>query len=133
MRLSFIDPFWLGSVGFIFLLLPVLTLLSLTASRSLVKIGLPPMNTTTNEVATGCFPFTDDNDVNKIKSRAIVVPRGGCDFYNKTKHFADAGASMVIVKNEDDDLSIMRMGISPRWKGLEFRIPIVMVNGKNGR
>jgi len=37
---------------------------------------------------------------------------------------------MVLVKN--DDRGIVRMGISPRWKGMEFEIPIVMVGDASG-
>lgn len=80
-------------------------------------------------LSTGCEPFTNLEDVAAINGETIVVERGGCDFYNKTVNFRNAGAEMIIVGNTDE-LSIMRMGISPRWKGLDFHLPVLLVNGK---
>jgi len=95
------------------------------------RVGLPPLNTTTGSPSDGCSPYTDASDLTQISGKAIVVSRGGCDFYNKTVHLAEAGASAIIVKNTEE-LSIMRMGVSPRWLGLSLRIPLVMVSGADG-
>lgn len=40
-------------------------------------------------------------------SEAIVVERGSCTFLSKVRHARDAGASIVIIVNDDRDMAVM--------------------------
>jgi len=66
----------------------------------------------------------------QVTGKAVIVPRGGCNFYNKTKVLMDAGAAAVIIVNTDETLS--RPGIQPKWKGFDLKVPFVLVGQTDG-
>jgi len=63
---------------------------------------------------------------NDIKGKYVLVRRGGCPFVKKAEHIQAAGGKLMIVGSMHP--YIVRMGVEPRWKGLNTAIPVVMVS-----
>lgn len=67
---------------------------------------------------------------NAIRGKAVVIPRGKCQFIEKAEYGKHADASMVIIANTETTIS--RLGVEPRWRGLDIDVPVVMVTDKGG-
>ncbi len=63
---------------------------------------------------------------NDVKGKAVLVRRGGCPFVKKAEEVQAAGGRVVILGNSHP--YIVRMGVEPRWKGLNTVVPVVMVS-----
>lgn len=63
---------------------------------------------------------------NDVKGKVILVRRGGCPFVKKAETVQAAGAAVMAVGSLHP--YILRMGVEPRWKGLNTMIPVVMVS-----
>lgn len=70
--------------------------------------------------AEACGPLQ-----NNVKGKIVLVRRGSCAFVKKTEEVQAAGGSAVIISSMAG--SMIRMGVDPRWKGLNTAIPVVMV------
>lgn len=68
-----------------------------------------------------CSPILND-----IKGKAVLVRRGGCPFVKKAEEIQAAGGRAMVVGNHQP--YIVRMGVEPRWKGLNTAIPVLMVS-----
>lgn len=71
--------------------------------------------------AEACDPLEKD-----YKGKAVLVRRGTCSFVQKAENVQAAGGAAMIVGSVHSHL--LRMGVEPRWKGLNTVIPIVMVS-----
>eukprot|EP00605_Chrysophyceae_sp_TOSAG23-4_P001962 GSChrysophyteH1.ASY1.ANO1.2173.1 assembled CDS len=71
--------------------------------------------------AEACTPIE-----NNVKGKAVLVRRGGCPFVKKAEEVQNAGGRVIILGN--NHAHIVRMGVEPRWKGLDTIIPVVMVS-----
>lgn len=63
---------------------------------------------------------------NDIKGKVVLVRRGGCPFVKKAEEVQAAGGRVMVLGNTHSH--IVRMGVEPRWKGLDTAIPIVMIS-----
>lgn len=63
---------------------------------------------------------------NDIKGKVVLVRRGGCPFVKKAEEVQAAGGRVMVLGNLHSH--IVRMGVEPRWKGLDTIIPVVMVS-----
>lgn len=68
-----------------------------------------------------CGPLEND-----VKGKAVLVRRGTCPFVKKAESVQNAGGTIMIVGSLNS--YIVRMGVEPRWKGLNTVIPVVMVS-----
>jgi hypothetical protein len=84
----------------------------------------------TGDMHTACEAMSA-TDAAKVKGKVVVVERGECNFYNKTKVLMDAGATGVVIVNDDDYIS--RPGVQPKWLGFELFIPYMMVGFGDGQ
>ena len=71
--------------------------------------------------AEACGPLEND-----VKGKAVLVRRGSCPFVKKAEEVQAAGGRIMIVGSLHP--YIVRMGVEPRWKGLQTAIPVVMVS-----
>lgn len=71
--------------------------------------------------AEACDPLLKD-----YKGKAVLVRRGTCSFVQKAENVQAAGGVAMIVGSVHPHL--LRMGVEPRWKGLNTVIPVVMVS-----
>lgn len=71
--------------------------------------------------AEACTPIEND-----IRGKIVLVRRGSCPFVKKAEEIQAAGGRAMIVGNSYS--YIVRMGVEPRWKGLNTVIPVVMVS-----
>lgn len=71
--------------------------------------------------AEACTPLEND-----VKGKTVLVRRGGCPFVKKAEEVQAAGGRVMVLGNLHPH--IVRMGVEPRWKGLNTVIPIVMVS-----
>jgi len=71
-------------------------------------------------------PEACDTIANDVKGKIVLVRRGGCPFVQKAETVQSAGGSVMIVGSLHP--YIVRMGVEPRWKGLNTAIPVVMVS-----
>ena len=71
--------------------------------------------------AEACGPIEND-----IKGKVVLVRRGGCPFVKKAEEVQAAGGRVIVLGNMHPQL--VRMGVEPRWKGLNTVIPVVMVS-----
>mmetsp|Transcript_22223 Transcript_22223/g.32332 ORF Transcript_22223/g.32332 Transcript_22223/m.32332 type:complete len:459 (+) Transcript_22223:67-1443(+) len=71
--------------------------------------------------AEACEPLEKD-----VKGKAVLVRRGSCSFVQKAEHVQNAGGIAMIVSSLHSHL--LRMGVEPRWKGLNTAIPVVGVS-----
>jgi hypothetical protein len=69
-----------------------------------------------------CSPLTN---VAEVRDKAVLVRRGGCPFVKKAEEIQAAGGRMLIGNQHP---YLVRMGVEPRWKGLNIAIPVVMVS-----
>lgn len=71
--------------------------------------------------ADACSPIE-----NNVQGKIVLVRRGGCPFVKKAENIQAAlGRAMVVGSGHP---YIVRMGVEPRWKGLNTGIPILMVS-----
>ena len=70
-----------------------------------------------------CRPLEND-----VKGKVVLVRRGGCSFVKKSENIQAAGGRTMIVGSTHP--YIVRMGVEPRWKGLNTAIPVVMVSNR---
>ncbi len=73
-----------------------------------------------------CSPIEND-----IKGKAVLVRRGSCPFVKKAEEIQAAGGRVMIIGNQHP--YIVRMGVEPRWKGLNTVIPVIMVSKRSYR
>lgn len=71
--------------------------------------------------AEACGPLE-----NNVKGKIVLVRRGTCPFVKKAEEVQTAGGSVMVVGSMQP--YIVRMGVEPRWKGLNTAIPVVMVS-----
>eukprot|EP00599_Poterioochromonas_sp_BG-1_P012578 CAMPEP_0173161904 /NCGR_PEP_ID=MMETSP1105-20130129/18906_1 /TAXON_ID=2985 /ORGANISM="Ochromonas sp., Strain BG-1" /LENGTH=476 /DNA_ID=CAMNT_0014081465 /DNA_START=8 /DNA_END=1438 /DNA_ORIENTATION=- len=71
--------------------------------------------------AEACTPLEND-----VRGKAVLVRRGGCPFVKKAEEIQAAGGRVMIVGNQYS--YIVRMGVEPRWKGLNTVIPVIMIS-----
>lgn len=74
--------------------------------------------------AEACSPL-DGN----FRGKAVLVRRGSCPFVQKAENVMAAGGAIMIVGSAHSYL--LRMGVEPRWKGLNTAIPVVMVTKRS--
>eukprot|EP01039_Chlorochromonas_danica_P001312 gene1312-1433_t len=74
--------------------------------------------------AEACAPIE-----NNVKGKAVLVRRGSCPFVKKAEEVQAAGGKLMIVGSQQP--YIVRMGVEPRWKGLNTVIPVVMVSKRS--
>jgi hypothetical protein len=74
--------------------------------------------------AEACGPIEND-----VKGKAVLVRRGGCPFVKKAEEVQAAGGRVMLLGNMHPH--IVRMGVEPRWKGLNTVIPVVMVSKRS--
>lgn len=79
------------------------------------------MNLIVAKPAEACGPLEND-----VKGKAVLVRRGNCPFVKKAEEVQAAGGRIMIVGSLHP--YIVRMGVEPRWKGLQTAIPVVMVS-----
>jgi len=70
-----------------------------------------------------CRPLEND-----VKGKVVLVRRGGCSFVKKSENIQASGGRTMIVGSMHP--YIVRMGVEPRWKGLNTAIPVVMVSNR---
>lgn len=71
--------------------------------------------------AEACAPLE-----NNVKGKIVLVRRGTCPFVKKAEEVQTAGGAVMMVGNMQP--YIVRMGVEPRWKGLNTAIPVIMVS-----
>lgn len=71
--------------------------------------------------AEACDPIEKD-----VKGKVVLVRRGVCPFVQKAENVQAAGGVAIIVSSLDTH--IIRMGVEPRWKGLNTAIPAICVS-----
>jgi len=79
------------------------------------------MNLIVAKPAEACGPLEND-----VRGKAVLVRRGSCPFVKKAEEVQAAGGRVMIVGSLHP--YIVRMGVEPRWKGLQTAIPVVMVS-----
>lgn len=77
-------------------------------------------NIVMSKPAEACDPLEKD-----VKGKIVVVRRGSCPFVQKAENVQNAGGVAVIVSSLNTH--IFRMGVEPRWKGLNTAIPVISV------
>lgn len=65
---------------------------------------------------------------NDVKGKVVLVRRGGCPFVKKAEEVQSAGGKVMVLGNTSPH--IVRMGVEPRWKGLNTVITVVMVSSR---
>lgn len=63
---------------------------------------------------------------NNVKGKIVLVRRGSCPFIKKVENVEAAGGSVVVLGSTTPYL--LRMGVEPRWKGLNTAIAVAMVS-----
>eukprot|EP00600_Ochromonadales_sp_CCMP1393_P006289 CAMPEP_0174963254 /NCGR_PEP_ID=MMETSP0004_2-20121128/5229_1 /TAXON_ID=420556 /ORGANISM="Ochromonas sp., Strain CCMP1393" /LENGTH=443 /DNA_ID=CAMNT_0016211861 /DNA_START=293 /DNA_END=1624 /DNA_ORIENTATION=- len=63
---------------------------------------------------------------NDVKGKIVLVRRGTCPFVKKAEEVQAAGGMAMVVGSVHP--YILRMGVEPRWKGLNTHIPVLMVS-----
>jgi hypothetical protein len=66
---------------------------------------------------------------NNVKGKIVLVRRGSCPFVKKAENIQAAGGRVMVVGSMHS--YIVRMGVEPRWKGLNTAIPVVMVSKRS--
>lgn len=82
------------------------------------------MQVTVAKPAEACGPLEND-----VKGKAVLVRRGSCPFVKKAEEVQAAGGRVMVVGSIHP--YILRMGVEPRWKGLNTAIPVVMVSKRS--
>ena len=70
-----------------------------------------------------CGPIEND-----VRGKVVLVRRGGCPFVKKAEEVQSAGGKVMVLGNTSPH--IVRMGVEPRWKGLNTVIAVVMVSSR---
>lgn len=70
--------------------------------------------------AEACDPLEKD-----VKGKVVLVRRGTCPFVQKAENVQNAGGVAIIINSLNTH--IFRMGVEPRWKGLNTAIPVISV------
>lgn len=70
-----------------------------------------------------CSPIEND-----VRGKVVLVRRGGCPFVKKAEEVQSAGGKVMVLGNTSPH--IVRMGVEPRWKGLNTVIAVVMVSSR---
>lgn len=70
-----------------------------------------------------CSPIEND-----IRNKIVLARRGGCPFVKKAEEIQAAGGKVLVIGNSASH--IVRVGVEPRWKGLNTVIPVVMVTSR---
>ena len=70
-----------------------------------------------------CTPIQND-----IRNKVVLARRGGCPFVKKAEEIQAAGGKVLVLGNTASH--IVRVGVEPRWKGLNTVIPVVMVSNR---
>lgn len=70
-----------------------------------------------------CGPLEND-----VRNKVVMVRRGSCPFVKKAEEVQAAGGKMMLLGNSASH--IVRVGVEPRWKGLNTVIPVVMVSNR---
>jgi hypothetical protein len=63
---------------------------------------------------------------NNVKGKIVLVRRGSCPFIKKVENVEAAGGSVFVLGSTTPYL--LRMGVEPRWKGLNTAIAVAMVS-----
>lgn len=92
-----------------------------------VRVPSHPVSVLTAEPQLACGELRNGE---AVFGKAVVVPRGKCQFIEKAEHALAANVSMVIIANTETSLS--RLGVEPRWRGLQIDVPVVMVSDRGG-
>lgn len=71
--------------------------------------------------AEACTPLE-----NNVKGKIVLVRRGSCPFIKKVENVEAAGGAVFVLGSTTPYL--LRMGVEPRWKGLNTAIPVAMVS-----
>lgn len=71
--------------------------------------------------ADACTPLEND-----VRGKAVLVRRGACPFVKKAEEVQAAGGKVMIIGNTFP--YIVRVGVEPRWKGLNTVIPVITVS-----
>eukprot|EP01031_Cornospumella_fuschlensis_P031675 gene31675-38280_t len=71
--------------------------------------------------AEACSPLEND-----VRGKVVLVRRGSCPFVKKAEEVQAAEGKAMLVGNQYPFL--VRVGVEPRWKGLNTAIPVVMVS-----
>jgi len=66
---------------------------------------------------------------NDVRGKVVLVRRGTCAFVKKAEEVQAAGGRVLIIGSIHP--YILRMGVEPRWKGLNTVIPVVMVSKRS--
>lgn len=74
--------------------------------------------------AEACTPLE-----NNVKGKIVLVRRGSCPFIKKVENVEAAGGAVFVLGSTTPYL--LRMGVEPRWKGLNTAIPVVMVSKRS--
>ena len=93
----------------------------------LAHFGTPVLESTVSlPIVRAQPPEACDTITNDIKGKIVLVRRGGCPFVQKSESVQTAGGRAMVVGSLHPYL--VRMGVEPRWKGLNTAIPVVMVS-----
>ena len=66
---------------------------------------------------------------NDVKGKVVLVRRGTCAFVKKAEEVQNAGGRVMVLGGLNPYL--VRMGVEPRWKGLNTGIPVIMVSKRS--
>mmetsp|Transcript_14675 Transcript_14675/g.14774 ORF Transcript_14675/g.14774 Transcript_14675/m.14774 type:complete len:467 (+) Transcript_14675:185-1585(+) len=66
---------------------------------------------------------------NDVKGKVVLAMRGTCSFVKKAEAVQSAGGAALVIGSLDN--VIVRMGVEPRWKGLNTVIPVVMISNRS--
>jgi hypothetical protein len=87
--------------------------------------NVPHLNTTLSiamaRPAEACEPLTND-----VKGKIVLARRGSCPFVKKAEIIQAAGGVVMVLGSLHP--YIVRMGVEPRWKGLNTGIAVTMVS-----
>merc|ERR550514_987686 len=93
-------------------------------------IGPDPSERSRVSIANPKDACTKVRNAGRVKGRMLVVPRGGCQFWEKVVNGARAGATAILIANNAPGLT--RVGVEPKWKALNVTIPVGMVSTSGG-
>jgi hypothetical protein len=85
-----------------------------------------PHDTSKLEIVMAKPPEACTALTNDVKGKVVLVRRGSCPYVKKSEIVQAAGGTVMIVGSLHP--YILRMGVEPRWKGLNTMIPVAMVS-----
>lgn len=86
-----------------------------------VASSTEPLGIVLAKPAEACTPLE-----NNVKGKIVLVRRGSCPFIKKAENVEAAGGAVFLLGSTTPYL--LRMGVEPRWKGLNTAIPVAMVS-----